>query len=89
MKSKQEVRAEILEMLGIDAILLALHEYCSGKNCNDCYYLNQSDGLCQVLEYITRMNEFPHPDEVPEGDKGEEEDPRADRRDWEIDEYFE
>lgn len=75
MKSKQEARAELLEMLGIDAILLALHEFCFGKeaHCEDCQYLNK-DGSCQVFEAIDRTGEFPNPAKIPVGDNWEDDD---------------
>lgn len=75
MKTKQEARAELLEMLGIDAILLALSEFCFGKeeHCEDCQYLNK-DGSCQVFKAIDRTGVFPNPAEIPVGDNWEERD---------------
>lgn len=85
MKTKAEARAELLEALGIDVILKAHYEYCmSGKNCNDCHYLNDSDGTCQVFNYLEKFEELPDPDHLPYGDNGVEEDPRANRRAWEV-----
>lgn len=72
MKSKQEARAELLEMLGIDAILKALHLYCHGGNCNDCMYCNKNS-TCNALEKILQEEDFVAPDEIAFGDNIEDE----------------
>ncbi len=73
MKTKTEARAELLEALGIDAILQALHLYCSGSNCNDCQYINK-DGTCQAIEKFFALGEFVAPSEIPFGSSMEDDD---------------
>lgn len=83
MTESERRKAEEVEKYGIDTILNGLYLYCHGKNCQDCAYINESDGVCQVLEKILKDEDFPSAREVPYGDREPEEDPRADRRDWE------
>lgn len=59
---------------GIDVMLKALSEYCNGDNCNDCWYLNKTDGLCQAIERTMAYGEFPDPKDIPYGDRYLEED---------------
>ncbi len=73
MIEEKTTKAEILRTLSIDEILLALHEFCFGKDahCEDCQYLNK-DGSCQVFEAIDRTGEFPNPAKIPVGDNRED-----------------
>ncbi len=71
MTEYRRKQAEEAKRHGIDTLLDALYLYCeSGNNCTDCQYINESDGCCQVLEYIVRNGQFPKSEDVPCGDRG-------------------
>lgn len=66
MTEKELHKAEEVKKYGICTMLNALNLYCEKEsNCSDCWYINESDDCCQVLEYILRMQRFPSADEVP------------------------
>lgn len=73
MTDFQRERAEEVKKYGLDTMLDALAMYCSGDNCNDCWYINKTDDSCEVFNYIERMWCFPFAEEVPYGEKGFEE----------------
>lgn len=82
MKEREKKEAEEVLKKGINVILGALAMHCSKPDaCNDCPYINDSDGLCQVLEHIINSEELTSLDRVPYGDDENECDERGDN-DW-------
>ena len=83
MTTKEERENREVEKVlsyGIHIILKALARHCSDwRTCSDCDYMNDSDGECNVLNYICEHEELTTVNRVPCGDDGFEEDPDPDR----------
>lgn len=69
MTEYQKKRAEEVEKYGLDTMLDALAQHCSGGNCPDCWYLNRTDETCEVFNYIERMWSFPLAEQVSCGER--------------------
>lgn len=76
LKKRQAVA---LADYGIDVILMALARHCSRpRACNDCQYINDSDGTCNALTSVFEQEGFEKLDEVPYGDRASDESDYAD-----------
>lgn len=68
MTEKERSKAEEVKKHGIVAMLNGLYLYCHSGDCRDCFYFDENEGVCNVIERIIKIEDFPQADDVPYGE---------------------